>query len=251
MIKIGLKLWSTNTSFHTEILELYEKGYFSYIELFAVPESKKIVREFWKKIDIPYIIHAAHSMTGLNFSKKEMLNRNFVLADEAKYFADELKADKIIFHPGIDGELEETIHQINLIKDSRFLIENKPALGLNAEKCIGSSIHEIQTIINECGCRFCLDFGHAIAAANTYKIEPLQYCKDFMYLKPVIFHLTDGDYTSEKDHHFHYGLGTFPLTEIFELIPDSSFVTNEAKRDSQDSLKEIIRDTEYSKSFFI
>ena len=58
-----------------------------------------------EKIDIPYIIHAAHSMTGLIFKRRCGIE-TFVLADEAKYFADELKADKIIFHPGIDGELK-------------------------------------------------------------------------------------------------------------------------------------------------
>jgi deoxyribonuclease-4 len=251
MLEIGLKLWSSNTGLHTEIIDLYKKGYFSYIELFTVPESKKTVQEFWKKLDIPYVIHAAHSLSGLNFSKSEMQNKNLMLADEAKYFADELNADYIIFHPGTDGELKETIRQINLIKDNRFLIENKPAVGLNGEKCIGSTIQEIRTIIDESGCKFCLDFGHAIAAANTHKIEPLQYCKDFMQLNPVLFHLTDGEYNSDKDHHYHYGHGTFPLANIFCLIPDASFVTNEAKRDDQDSLKEIIRDTDYTKSFFI
>lgn len=250
MINIGLKLWSTNTQFFSEIIELYEKRYFSYIELFAVPESKHTIQTCWKKVSIPFVIHASHSMTGLNFSKKEMLAQNMQQAEEAKYFANELNADNIIFHPGINGELEESIRQINMVKDSRFLIENKPAIGLNGERCIGSTYHEIQTIIQECGCGFCLDFGHAIAAANAHKKEPLSYIKEFMTPNPVMFHLTDGDYTSEKDHHYHYGQGTFPLDKIFALIPNFSMVTNEAKRESSTSLEEIIHDTEYTKSHY-
>lgn len=250
MINIGLKLWSTNTHFTDEIYEMYENNFFSYIELFSVPNSFTETIYYWKEKHIPYVIHASHSMTGLNFSKNEMKNENIFLTNEAKAFADKLNADKIIFHPGLDGSIDETINQIKFVYDSRFVIENKPAVGINNEKCIGSSIGEIKRIITECNTMFCLDFGHAIAAANSYLIDPMLFIESFMELNPAIYHLTDGDYSSTKDHHYHYGKGTFPLKEIFELLPNHSFVTNEAKRKNSNSLKEIINDTQYTKSFF-
>ncbi len=62
--------------------------------------------------------------------------------------------------------------------------------------------------------------------------EPLEYIKSLKEkLNPIVYHLTDGDYSSELDSHLHYGDGSFPLKELLGFIPDDAMVTNEAKRE--------------------
>jgi endonuclease IV len=241
-MQIGLKLGSKDKMYTQDILSLYEQGYFQYIELFAVPESFDDIIEYWKQFAIPFVMHAPHSFAGMNLSLKEQRNNNRKKLQETFRFADSLHAEYIIFHFGVDGDIEESIYQLRPFADSRCLIENKPIKGLNNEKCIGSIPSEIKHITNELHIGFCLDFGHAICAANSQKQEPLTLIKEFRALNPAMYHLTDGNYTSEYDSHLHYGQGTFPIEELLQLVPDMVKLTNEAKHGSNESLDDFRED---------
>lgn len=241
-MQFGLKLGSKNTNFTNDLLAFYKNGYFQYIELFAVPESYNDTIEYWKQLSIPIIIHAPHSYAGMNLSLLEKRETNKTMLKETFQFADDLKAEYIIFHSGINGSIEETVLQLRPFVDSRCLIENKPAKGLNGEKCLGFAPEEIKCILDELNAKFCLDFGHAICAANTLKKEPLKYIKEFQTFNPCVYHLTDGDYKNEKDTHLHYGKGSFPINEILRMLPENAKVTNEAK---QDNLELFIHDYHY------
>ncbi len=167
MFRIGLKLWSVNENYLENAIKLYEEGYYDYVELYAVPDSYDDFASMWTRVKAPFVIHAPHFGSGLNFSIKEQYETNKRYAFESFKFADLLKADKIIFHPGVNGRIEETVKQINSIKDDRMVIENKPYLG-NGENLfsIGSTPEEIRYIIEATNLYFCLDFGHAICSAN-------------------------------------------------------------------------------------
>jgi endonuclease IV len=244
-MQFGLKLGSTNSNYTEDILSFYEQECFQYIELFAVLESFDDTIGYWKQFNIPMIIHAPHSFAGMNLSLKEERANNIKKLQESFQFADSLNAEYVIFHSGIDGNIEETIYQLRPFVDSRCLIENKPVKGLNNERCIGSTLEEIKYILNEMHVGFCLDFGHAICAANSLKKEPLTLVNEFLSLNPNMYHLTDGDYTSKYDSHLHYGQGTFPIAELLKLVPDDAKVTNEAKHDSDTSLDDFKMDTEF------
>jgi sugar phosphate isomerase/epimerase len=241
-MQIGLKLGSKDKTYTQDILSFYEQGYFQYIELFAIPESFDDTITYWKQFAIPYIIHAPHSFAGMNLSLKEQRNSNHKKLQETFRFADSLHAEYVIFHFGVNGDIEEAIYQIRPFTDSRGLIENKPVKGLNNEKCIGSTVEEIIHITNELYIEFCLDFGHAICAANSLKRDPMTLIKEFMALGPSMYHLTDGDYTSEYDSHLHYGKGTFPVKELLKLIPLMANLTNEAKHNSNKNLDDFRED---------
>jgi endonuclease IV len=247
-MQFGLKLGSNNINYTKDILTFFEQGYFQYIELFAAINSYKETIEYWKQFSIPIIIHAPHSFAGMNLSLQEEREINKVKLQETLKFADVLKSEIIIFHSGVDGNIEETITQLRPFIDARSLMENKPAKGLNGEKCLGSTPEEIKFIINELQTGFCLDFGHAICTANLFNKEPLEYIKEYQALNPKLYHLTDGDYTSEYDSHFHYGKGTFPLKDLFEMVPAGSKITNEARHDSGDNLNDFKEDYFYAKN---
>jgi len=244
-MQFGLKLGSTNINYTKDILSFFEAGYFQYIELFAAPGSFNDTIEHWKQFSIPIIIHAPHSFAGMNLSLPEERENNKKILQETFQFADVLKSETVIFHSGVNGKIEETINQLRPLVDSRCVIENKPMKGLNGEECLGATPEEIKYISNELKTGFCLDFGHAICAANTMKREPLKLIDEFLMLDPRIYHLTDGDYTSEYDSHLHYGKGTFPIKELLKIIPDEAKITNEAKHDSDLKLDDFKEDFFY------
>lgn len=245
MFKNGLKLWSINRNYIKSAIKIYEKNLFYYIELFAVPDSIQYIK-YWVNIDIPFVIHAPHFGNGLNFSKKELFDSNMRMVKETLLWADRLKSEYIIFHPGVDGDIYETIREINYINDSRILIENKPYLGKgNNLVCVGNSVQEIKLIIEECKIGFCFDIGHSICAANSYKIDPIDNIKNFIRLNPKIYHLTDGYYESVYDEHLHFKEGNYPLKKIVKLIPTGAMVTNEAKKRYKNGLSDFVKDIKY------
>lgn len=246
-MRFGLKLGSVNKSYTRDILSLYEEGLYGYIELFAIPGSFADTIQYWRQFTIPIIIHAPHSAAGLNLSDAASREKNRALIEDAFRFADELDARYVIFHSGVNGTPEEAVRQLRPYADRRCLIENKPLRGLNGERCVGTTIEELHFLLDGLDASFCLDFGHAVCSANSQKLKPLDFIRDLMNLQPVLFHLTDGDYASELDSHLHYGEGSFPLSEIFTLIPEDAMVTNEAKHDSPESLEDFRKDCLYGK----
>lgn len=244
MIRLGLKLGSCDTRYTDEILRYYEQGIFQYIELFALSGSYDETISYWKQFGIPFGIHAPHSAAGLNPADAGARETNAPKIAEAVRFAEALDARYIIFHSGVNGRPGEVVRQLTPFADGRFLIENKPVRGLDGSSCVGSTYSDLKLIIDGIGkgCGFCLDFGHAICAANTLGREPLEFIKELKTLSPRVYHLTDGDYQSELDSHLHYGTGSFPLKDLLALVPDGGMVTNEAKRETSDSLEEFRRD---------
>jgi deoxyribonuclease IV len=247
-LRIGLKLWSTNDYYIRPAMELFEKKYFDYIELYAIPGSYAAFSGKWKELQVPFNIHAPHFNEGMNLAKKENEKKNLEMAFDALRFADVLKATQVIFHPGVEGDTNETIRQIKLINDDRVLVENKPYISVDGKYvCNGHSVEEIRKILAGTGAGFCLDFGHAVCAANSLKIDPIKNIREFISLRPNLYHLTDGDYKSPFDRHMHYGQGNFPLKELFSMVPSGSSVTNEAVKDSKVNLDDFQRDMDQLK----
>ena len=169
-----------------------------------------------------------------------------MLAEETRHYADSLKTDNIIYHPGVDGEIEETVSQLKEIGDDRILIENKPYYSLGEKLvCIGHSPADIDYLTRVLNLNFCLDIGHAVFSSNAKSIDPLEYLREFIALKPVMFHLTDGNYLNDTDEHEHLGQGSFKLKEIFSMMPNKFMLTLETKKDFCDKLDDFIEDVEY------
>ena len=248
-MQIGLKLGTKNTNYTNDIISFYKNGYFQFLELFTIPGSFDDTIKYWQQFDFPIVIHAPHSFAGMNLSLRKDREKNKKTLQETFRFADSLKAELIIFHSGVEGDIEETITQLRPFVDSRCVIENKPQKGLGDEKCLGATPEEVKYILNELKTGFCLDFGHAICAANSLKREPLEFIKEFLIFNPSIYHLTDGDYGNEYDTHLHYGEGTFPIKELLKMIPNGAKITNEAKHDFDNNLNDFKEDYFYLDKF--
>lgn len=241
--KFGLKLWSINNNYAIEAVKLYEEGVFNYIELYAVPGSYDEFAATWQKLLIPFIIHAPHYGSGMNLSVKDKKIENRKLADETKKWADVLNAEYIIFHPGIGGDIEVTLNQLEKIYDNRFLIENKPYYSIyNDLFCNGSTPKEIQYILSNLDIGFCMDIGHAIYSANGHSKNQMQYIKEFLSLNPRMFHISDGEFNSQFDKHINIGMGDFPIDKILNMITPGSFITLEVPKNYKNSLSDFCDD---------
>ena len=254
MYKRGLKLWSINTDcYYKEAIELYDAGIYDYIELYIVPDTLESLPK-WKELQIPFIIHNAHFAQDFNLAKNEKGTRNREIYEQTRQFADELEAKYIIFHGGIDGDIRETAIQLALFNESRALIENKPLIALpnrmGGEFCRGYNIDEIKLVMDTAGCGFCLDFGHAICAANSLGVNVYDYCENFLQLNPSMYHLTDlDDITSPYDSHLHLGSGQLDFGKIIPLIPDNSYVTFETNKNSKENLNDFEEDMIWLKNY--
>lgn len=251
MNKIGLKLWNINTDYYLhEAKKLYEGNLFDYIELYIVPNNLDKL-EKWKTLNIPFDIHAPHFEHRMNLSSYECFHNNIQLYKEVKLYADELKSKSIIFHGGTDGDYKETAEQLNNINDKRTLIENKPYKTMpyiDGDKYVGSTYEEIKYIMDKTGCGFCLDIGHAICSANSHKIEPYQYIKNFLTLEPQKIHLSDVEnIDTEIDSHCHYGTGGVNFDSILKLIPKEVPITIETSKDSIFNLDCFVNDVSFLK----
>jgi sugar phosphate isomerase/epimerase len=228
IMRIGLKLWSIDSAMISESIKLYKKKCFDYIELYVVPCTYDSTFEKWASFEGKFIIHCPHGGHGFNLADSSLRDKNQLKFKEVQGFANALKADHIIVHLGNNGSLDESILQLNDISDSRIFIENKPIEGLNGEKCIGSSPEDIKKVLQETHVQgFVLDFGHAIYASNTLKIDKFDFIRRFMTLKPKVFHFSDGFCNSTKDCHCNLGEGDFDLRKILSYIPQDSPVTLE------------------------
>jgi deoxyribonuclease IV len=252
---IGLKLWSNNDFYARQAQDLYKNGLIQYIEMFVVSGSIEFI-DFWEKIPIPYVLHAPHSYTGLNFSIMSHTAENRSHMQVVELYAKRLKPIYVIYHPGIDGTIEEVISQINMFKrEFEFsftvgLVENKPSIALHGEHCIGSSPEEIQFIMEKTSLGFCFDFGHCFNYAATVHRDPCEIIRAFLQLKPKVFHLSDGKKESEKDMHLNFGKGDFDIPKIIRLIPTGTLLSVETEKKSKNNLDDFVADVFYLKRYF-
>ena len=118
--KLGLKLWSVNTDYYyEEAKRLYKEGVFDYLELYIVPNTLDTLSK-WKELEIPFIIHAPHFAHGSNLALKEKFKSNLEIYRQVKQFADELNSEYIIFHGGMEGDINETANQLASFNDKRI-----------------------------------------------------------------------------------------------------------------------------------
>lgn len=253
MYKLGLKLWSVNTDFYyQEAIKLYDQGLFDYMELYVVPDTLDFLDK-WTKLDIPFVIHCPHFAHGFNLAKAEKKESNRKIFDGVQKYADALRAQFIVIHGGIDGNIEETAAQLAGLHEPRALIENKPYIALpnrmGGNFCRGYNPAEVKLVQDAARCGFCLDFGHAICAANSLNKEVYSYIEAFMALRPDMYHLTDvKDITSPYDAHPHLGEGQLDLKRILRLIPAGKNITVETDKNSKVNLDDFKKDMQCLKS---
>ncbi len=243
MFEIGVKLWSTNTGgCMNDVRRLCAEGSCDYLELYAVPGTLDTLPQ-WQALGVPTVIHAPHFKHGFNLAQRESAQLNRVLYDETRRFADALGARYIIFHGGTFGCITETARQLAALQEPRALIENKPAITHNdgcTLACRGATVAEIEHVLTETGCGFCLDIPHALCAANYHHSEQGATLRDFRALGPAMYHLADMmEPTLLIDDHTQLGHGCLDMGDFIpDILQPGAMVTIETNRRSHDDLSE-------------
>lgn len=255
MRKFGVKLWSkdfiSNQPFATEVEKALKEGKFEYLELFALPDTYEEVKDAVKRFKgILTVIHAPHIMQGFDTSLAENLLKNQKIFSDSQKFADLLDAQIIVTHPGVRyGKdcLRENIRQFKVLNDKRIAVENLPYHCASSHKdLMGTTIQEIETIINEVKCQFCLDFSHAICSANSLSINIYEMLNGFKALIPDMYHLCDGDDTSTVDAHLHYGEGNYDLRRFLnEFTDENALITMETGKGLPNGVQPWLDDAAY------
>lgn len=249
-MKLGLKLWSTNSDYYLEqAKKLYVQGIFDYIELYIVPDTLPTLSK-WKTLDIPFTLHATHFIHGVNLADFSKEKYNIEVFKQIEEFSNELNASYVVVHSGIEGNINETIRQLKIINPAKMLIENKPYIAPKAPDkiCRGATIEEISKVIKEIGCGFCLDVGHAMCTANSLKLEPYSFVTEFNKLNPTCYHLSDNFIDSEMDGHMHFGQGNYDFKKIFDIIDLSKNMAIETKKDNKENLDDFVKDVKWLKN---
>ncbi|MGI6657727.1 MAG: sugar phosphate isomerase/epimerase family protein [Desulfobulbus sp.] len=251
----GLKLWSTNTGYYLPAARaLYAEKLFDYIELYIVPGDTASLGA-WQGLDIPFLIHCAHSSHGFNLSLAQAAPLNRRLFQEAVRYYAALHAAGIIIHPGVEGEIEETIRQINSliqttgIPPSTLFLENKPAITLTNERATASSSAEMFRIREATGTGFVLDIAHAVKFALSKKLDIWTVLDDFMQYKPEIIHICDARMTTPYDEHLHIGDGELVFEKIFERCW-AERISVETMKDSKYNLNDFVQDITALKKYY-
>lgn len=248
--KLGLKIWSLNTgAYFDEAKRLFDQAHFDYIELYVIPDSIGTLKK-WTTLEIPFTIHAPHYAHGVNLAVEELARYNRKVYAEVKEFADELKADYIIFHGGNRGTIESTIRQLKSFGEPRAIIENKPYHTLKDKRlCIGTTPEQIKKIKEEVGCEFCLDFGHAVCSANSQEREPYAYIEEFSKLSPVMYHISGVEcMESTVDTHLNLKDGKLDPNFISRILPRGAKVSIETTKSSTTDLKDFEEDVLWMRS---
>ena len=235
IIHIGLKYWSVNTDVREVTRNLWRRSVFSFIELYTVPGSYRETISIWKSFladdGIPFIIHAPHLGHGVNFSRSDWSTTNQTIMTEARRWADDLRADNIIIHPGVNGRLKESVRQIRQLREPRLLTENMPLYGHNdAGTCLGSTPEEIETISRQTDCGVCLDYSHAAAAAYSHGEDLDDIIRRFCKLRPSLLHLSDGFIRDHHDRHLPLSEGNYPLPKWIRNMPEDARLTLETPK---------------------
>lgn len=244
--KVGLKLYSTNHADADNALALYRSGWFDYIELYTIPGSYEETIDIWRSLPVPYIVHAAHYMHGINFANAAWRRQNERHFGVARRFADRLDSPFIIIHGGNGGPVEEAIFQIAGLNEPRVAIENKPKRGLNGEECIGWSPEQFAQF-ESAGIltHMVLDVTHAACSSVSAGVPLLEWLDRFLRYRPVIYHLVDCDGVTETDQHQNLGNGDLPIAEILNLLPPHRRVTLETPRSVERGMADFKEDVRF------
>lgn len=245
-IKFGLKIWSgTGRASLGQAKKLINEGIFDYMELLAVPGEST---SDFEKAKIPYILHIPHDSFGFNIGEKDSWDLSFKILEENIKLADRISAKYLILHPGF-GELKTAKKFLEKVKDPRILIENMPKVGGNNEKMIGYTPEQVKEMMSD-KFGFCLDFVHAIKAALSLGADYKTYVKEFLALKPKMFHIYDDTMEPGQDNHLNIGEGEYDMKFLLNCIlgSDSKMATLETPRKNLDSLEECLADVKKLKN---
>lgn len=253
---IGIKQFSNNLEqYKKDLIQSWKENLYDYIELYVHPAQMDKLQswiDLKREYGIKFTIHAPHFSQGMNLADKSYFEYNKMVYEQVDVFAKALNAEYTVVHGGMDGNVEEIVRQLKLIKPYKMRIENKPYVApRNPDTmiCRGATVEEIKYIMENYGCEFNFDIGHAFCSAVSQKIDQFEYMKEFLALNPESYHLSDGVFDDRIDIHYHFGEGDYDWKKIIpELDLTKNMTLETITKKEKGGLEKVVEDIKFLKN---
>lgn len=247
-MKIGIKQFANNLEAYKENLIKY-KDLYDYIELYVYPDKMEELpkwAELKEKYGIKFTIHAPHFSQGINLAEKSYFEYNKKIYEQTDTYAKILDAEYTVVHGGMDGNVKEIVRQLKLIRPYKMRIENKPFVAPrnpDTMVCRGATVEEIKYIMDNYGCEFNFDIGHAFCSAVSQNIDQFEYMDEFLKLNPSSYHLSDGNFNDRTDNHYHIGFGDYDWSKILlKLDKNLNWTLETLTKKDTDDFEKVLND---------
>src|SRR3989338_1038630 len=237
-MKLGAKIFlKRDIDFLEKVIDQID-----FIETIAIhSQDYSFLKKYGKKI----VIHAEHQSFGPNPADSMKSKRNLESITFALELADELKASKVICHPGIISNKncnEKTaINFFKKINDERILIENLPLLDYRgrAIDALCSLPEPTAAFLEKSSKKLCFDISHAIISALAKnRADYNEFLTPYLALNPSHFHFSDILLNKKRDH-LHFGEGNLDTDYYRKLFQNNAEVTLETRNNAAKLLDDI------------
>ncbi|MEK6945393.1 MAG: TIM barrel protein [Nanoarchaeota archaeon] len=211
-------------------------------------KEQKVAEEIGRaaeRLGIYLSIHAPYFIN-LNSTEKEKIEKSKERILDCLKVGTWLKAKRVIFHPGFYGKSgkEDTYEKIKseIIEIQKIRKEKKYTPELAPETTgkvnVFGSLEEIQKLVDETGCSFCIDFAHILAREKDYNFE--KAAKLFTKEKEWHIHFSGIEY-GEKGEKKHKETAEPEIKKLLTSLPKSNsyIIINEAPNPVADAVKSL------------
>ena len=195
-----------------------------------------------KKLGINLSIHAPYWIN-LNSTDKKIIEKSKQRILKCCEIGTYLKAKVVVFHPGYYSKMskQETYQNVKReILEMQKEIKKKKYLPKLAPETTGKinvfgSIDEIQKLVKETGCCFCIDFAHILARYKCYKFK--EVFEKFKEQKKMHIHFSGIEYGKKGEKH-HKKTESSQLKKLISNLPKKKEITiiNESPFPIEDSV---------------
>ena len=195
-----------------------------------------------KKFGIKLSIHAPYYIN-LNSKDKEIIEKSKQRILKCCEIGTYLNAYRVVFHPGYYNGFgkKQTYEKIkNEILNLQKEIKKKKFTPKLAPETTGKvnvfgSINEIQKLVEETGCGFCIDFAHILARYKKYKFK--EVLEKFKKHKELHIHFSGIKY-GDKGEKRHIKTPEKDLKKLISVLPKNKkiVIINESPESLQDSV---------------
>lgn len=223
------------------------KDIFDYFELTITDEVTEADLDKIKSQGVETVIHSPHIRFGFDIGDINNHKKSKELLDKSIWAADYLKSKYIVVHAECRHDLNSINHVIKFFKDnfdSRLVVEN--TLHKYKDYVSFGSYEDMKKIIEESGVPLLFDFDHCICTANQLGLDPHEYIRSFMKLKPVMFHASGLRTDVLKDEHLDFvSRKDYNDYRYLKYIGKDQFVTFETSMEFERNKERQIEDIKF------
>lgn len=201
-----------------------------------------------KSFKLPYSIHFPHRTEKIDFGSAHQASHNQKFIERInshKKMFDQLNPLCYIVHPE-SGDAQLSISNIKKLLVKPLAVENMPYKFNDGGYRLAQDPDSIKPYFDNIpDLKFCLDLNHAVKTAICMSLDYIELIKKFIKFKtPILFHIADGNLSSEFDEHLSIGEGDYDIHRIKKILlemKEIGYLTFETPRINKDNIEDDLR----------